>query len=46
MGLAIGSTVGSIIPNLWGADMFSFSSVILGAVGGIAGIWFGFRISH
>jgi len=34
----VGSTVGSFIPTLWGADFFSFSSVILSAIGGILGI--------
>jgi ABC-type lipoprotein release transport system permease subunit len=42
--LAIGSYVGSIIPSFWGAGMFSFSSVILSAVGGLAGIWLGFKL--
>jgi hypothetical protein len=29
---------------LWGADTLSFSSVIGSAVGGILGIWIGFRV--
>ncbi len=44
--MAIGSTVGGIIPNLWGAGFLSFSSVIFTAIGGIAGIWLGFKLSH
>lgn len=46
LGMFLGSTLGSYIPSLWGADMFSASSLILGAVGGIVGIWVGFRLSH
>lgn len=46
IGVAVGSTVGSLIPALWGGDMFSLSSVILSTVGGIAGIWLGFRLSE
>jgi hypothetical protein len=31
---------------LWGASVLSFSSILLSAVGGIAGIYFGFKISR
>ena len=34
----IGSVVGAYIPALWGASLFSFSSVLFGAMGGITGI--------
>ncbi len=44
--LAIGSYVGGWIPSLWGAGMFSFSGVILSALGGIAGIWLGFKLGE
>jgi hypothetical protein len=46
LGLFIGSTIGSFIPLLWGADMFSFSSIILSGLGGIAGIYIFFKISQ
>ena len=46
VGMIIGSTVGSFIPSLWGEGLFSFSSVILGGVGAIAGIYFGFKLSR
>ncbi|MBA3788923.1 hypothetical protein H0X32_00825 [Patescibacteria group bacterium] len=42
-GLFIGSTVGGAIPYLWGS-YFSFTGVILTAVGGLFGIWAGFKI--
>lgn len=45
-GAIVGSTVGSFIPGLWGAGLFSMSSVILSTVGGIFGIWLGFKLSH
>jgi len=44
--LGIGSTIGGYIPSLWGAGIFSFSSLILGALGGFAGIWVGNQISE
>lgn len=46
IGMFIGSSLGSYLPALWGASLFSFSSIILGAVGGIAGIWAGFKLSQ
>ena len=46
IGLFVGSTIGGLIPELWGADWLSFSSVILTAVGGLAGIWLGLRLGE
>jgi len=42
----VGSTVGGSIPLLWGAGEFSFSSILLGGVGAIAGIWLAFKTTH
>ncbi|MBX4211162.1 hypothetical protein KW783_04310 [Candidatus Parcubacteria bacterium] len=44
--MVVGSAVGGYVPALWGAGAFSFSSIILGAVGGIVGIWAGFKLSN
>ncbi len=46
IGMIIGSTVGSYLPSLWGAGLFSFSSVVFGAMGAIAGIYIGFKLSQ
>ena len=46
LGLFVGSTVGGMLPELWGDNVFSFWSVILTAVGGIIGIWLGYKISE
>lgn len=45
-GMFVGSTIGGLIPSLWGADMFSFSPIILSGVGAFVGIWAGFKISQ
>ncbi|MDD4989234.1 MAG: hypothetical protein PHV42_02310 [Candidatus Pacebacteria bacterium] len=42
----VGSSLASALPLLWGGSELSFSSVLLGGVGGILGIWIGFRISR
>lgn len=46
LGLFVGSTLGGLIPQIWGSGAFSFSSIFLSAVGGIAGIYFGYKISQ
>jgi len=45
-GLFVGSTIGSLIPGLWGSDIFSFWSILLSTLGGLAGIWAGFRLGE
>ena len=45
-GMFVGSTIGGCVPMLWHAGMFSFSAIILGAVGGVAGIWIAYRLSR
>ena len=44
IGLAIGSTVGGMVPLLWGDSAFSMTSLLLSGVGGVIGIWVGYRI--
>ncbi len=44
-GLLVGSTIGGFIPSLWGADLFSFSSLIFSTIGAFAGIWLGVKLS-
>lgn len=46
LGMIVGSTIGGYVPSLWGAGAFSLASVALGVVGGLAGIWAGFRLSR
>lgn len=46
IGLTIGSAVGSYLPSLWGEGMFSISSIIFSTIGGLAGIWLGYKISQ
>lgn len=40
----VGSIIGSYIPTLWGAGLFSFSSVFFGGVVGILGIIIVYKI--
>ena len=46
IGLILGSTGGGYLPTLWGGELISFWSVILSALGGIVGIWLGYRLGE
>lgn len=46
IGVFVGSTLGSFIPMLWGDSAFSFASIIWSTIGGLAGIWAGYRVSQ
>src|SRR5262249_1519647 len=46
IGILIGSTVGGLIPGLWGDDMLSYSSVLLSGVGAFVGLWVGFKMTY
>jgi hypothetical protein len=37
---------GGYLPAVWGGDLFSISSVMLSAVGGLVGIWLGYRLGE
>ena len=43
IGLFVGSTVGGFVPALWGAGLLSVSGIIFSGIGGISGIWLGFK---
>jgi hypothetical protein len=46
IGMLVGSIAGGYIPVLWGAGIFSVTSVLFGGLGGIAGIWIAYRLSR
>lgn len=46
IGMMAGSAIGNYIPLLWGGSSLSFASIILGMVGGILGIWGGFKLGQ
>jgi|GEM_PF-1011545 hypothetical protein len=35
IGMFVGSTIGSYIPALWGGSLLSFTSILLGVIGGL-----------
>lgn len=46
LGAGVGSVLGGIIPSLWGASPFSFSSMLFGALGTLLGVWLGYRAAQ
>jgi hypothetical protein len=44
--MTIGLILGSFIPMLWGAGVFSISSTIFSTIGGFLGIYFGYKLSR
>ena len=46
IGILVGSTIGGLIPGLWGDGMLSYSSVFLSGVGALVGLWIGFKLSN
>lgn len=45
LGFTIGSIAGSYLPLLFGAGVLSLWSIVGGAVGGIAGIYIGYKFA-
>lgn len=41
LGASVGGIIGSYMPSLWHASLFSPWSILLGGVGGLLGIWAG-----
>ena len=46
MGTIVGSIIGGLVPELWGAGAFSFSSLIFGTFGAMAGIYITYKLTH
>jgi len=45
-GMLVGSTVGSYVPMIWGGSLLSVSSILFGGIGGILGIWAGYKLAQ
>jgi predicted MFS family arabinose efflux permease len=44
LGIFVGSTIGGMVPELWGAGLLSYSSVLLSGIGAFVGIWIGYKM--
>ena len=43
--IIVGSTIGGLIPALWGGDLVSYSALLLSGAGAFAGLWVGYEES-
>ena len=46
IGFFVGSTAGNALPLLWGGDAISVSGFLFSILGGIVGIWLGYRFGQ
>jgi hypothetical protein len=46
IGLFVGSAIGNMVPMLWGGDAISIAGVLFSMIGGIVGIWAGYRLGQ
>jgi hypothetical protein len=46
IGMTIGSIAGGYISTLFGAGSISFASLIGSSIGGLVGIWVGFKLTR
>ena len=46
LGLFVGSTLGAYVPAIWNVGVFSYSSAVFSALGGLLGIWMGFKLGN
>lgn len=44
--MMLGGWLGGLVPALWGAGGLSFSSLVFSALGAMAGVFLGFRLSE
>lgn len=44
LGMFFGSSIGGYIPCIFGASVFSLSSIISGGIGGLLGIYLTFKL--
>ena len=46
IGFFVGSSVGGFVPALWGSDVISLSGFLWSVIGGLAGMWIGYRAAQ
>ena len=46
LGTIIGGGIGGYVPVLWGANYFSFATILFNGIGAIIGIWIMFKLTH
>ncbi len=45
-GVIVGSTLGGLVPSLWHASMWSLWGLVFSTIGGLLGIWAGWKVGR
>jgi hypothetical protein len=45
LSIAVGMTVGGLLPEVWGGSALGVASLALGTIGGVAGLWFAAKLT-
>ena len=45
IGILIGSTIGSFIPDLWGSGLLSYSSILFSGIGAFVGLLISYKLA-
>lgn len=43
--VGFGMTVGGFVPLMWGGSALGLASLVLGTLGGVAGLWAGLKLT-
>jgi hypothetical protein len=43
--VGVGMTVGGLLPETWGGSVLGIASLVLGSLGGLAGLWLAVRLT-
>jgi hypothetical protein len=43
--VGVGSTVGGLLPEVWGGSAFGLASLMFGCLGGVAGVWLAAKLT-
>jgi hypothetical protein len=46
LGALLGGWIGGFVPLLWGADYFSFATLLCNGGGALLGIYLAFKLTH
>ena len=46
LGFFVGSTIGNMLPAIWGGSVMSIAGFLFAIFGGIAGMWAGYRLGQ
>lgn len=46
LSMIVGSIIGGYVPTLFGVSFISFTSVLFSGIGGILGVWIGYKLSN